>query len=318
MALVLRLLGRQAAQGTVRVLGRRCLSTDSGSGFKVRTLHHKECASLAISQTREGARLTSEDLKQLHQIDPEGFFVALDDNGDIVGTIGAVRWTDKLGHIGFYHAVDSAKDLGVEEALWTAAMSHLGDRNVGIEVDAADAEKCVQLGFQEVWRNGCFKGVGVALLPEMQSTNIVKRITEMPFSKVAYFDEDLFGLERMKFLYKWANVKPPTGHSYALSEGDTVLGYGVLRQLHKTGHHRIAPLYCRNTAVAQVLLLALLNNIPQEPVYVDSPLSNPSFTRILATDLRMEQIGERVRMFSRGDPGFPLQKMFGMLSCDLG
>ena len=96
------------------------------------------------------------------------------------------------------------------------------------------------------------------------------------------------------------------------------MGYGVLRRLHEPRKHCIAPLYTRNTSVAQVLLLALLNNIPQETVYITSPLSNPSFTRILTSDLRMELIGETVRMYTKGDPGLPTQKMFGILSTDLG
>ncbi|XP_063970895.1 uncharacterized protein LOC135157833 [Lytechinus pictus] len=318
MACLQRVLTRH--QKNVARLAKRCLSSTNHDGFKVRQLHEKESASLANSQTTEGSRLTNEDLKLFHRVDPEGFFVALDNAGDIVGTIGAVRWTDRLGFIGFCHAGEQAKDKikGVEEALWMAAMEHLGDRNVGIEVDASEAEKCSQLGFQEAWRSGCYKGVGVSLLPEAQSTKIVRRITEMPFSKVAYFDEDLFDLQRMKFLYRWANIDPPAGHSYALSENENVMGYGVMRQLNLTKKYRIAPLYCQHTAVAQVLLLALLHNIPDQTVYIDSPLSNPSFTRILTTDLKMEQIGERVRMYTKGDPGMPLQKMFGTLGSDLG
>nr|XP_054774736.1 uncharacterized protein LOC129282905 [Lytechinus pictus] len=193
--------------------------------------------------------------------------------------------------------------------------------------DAAVVQKPIRLGKESgivvqmkrfVYDKGNFGGVGVSLLPEAQSTKIVRRITEMPFSKVAYFDEDLFDLQRMKFLYRWANIDPPAGHSYALSEKENVMGYGVMRQLNLTKKYRIAPLYCQHTAVAQVLLLALLHNIPDQTVYIDSPLSNPSFTRILTTDLRMEQIGERVRMYTKGDPGMPLQKMFGTLGSDLG
>ncbi|XP_030849959.1 uncharacterized protein LOC581136 [Strongylocentrotus purpuratus] len=318
MACLPRGLTRLLAGKNIARLTRRCLSSTNYEGFKVRQLHGKESASLANSQTAEGSRLTNEDLKVFHSVDPNGFFVALDNAGDIVGTIGAVRWTEKLGFIGFCHAGEEAKDRGVEEALWLAAMEHLGDRNIGIEVDASEAEKCGQLGFQEEWRSGCYKGVGVSLLPEAQSTKIVRRITDMPFSKVAYFDEDLFDFQRMKFLYRWANIEPPAGHAYALSEDEKVMGYGVLRQLNLSKKYRIAPLYCQHTAVAQVLLLALLNNIPEQTVYIDSPFSNPSFTRILTTDLKMEQIGERVRMYTKGDPGMPLQKMFGTMGSDLG
>ena len=91
----------------------------------------------------------------MYSTDPSGFFLATTDDGDVVGTIAAMRQSDELGFIGFHHVTDSFQEEAVR--LWEAAMDYLGDRNVGIEVGMLDVEKYTKLGFKEEWRNGCFK-----------------------------------------------------------------------------------------------------------------------------------------------------------------
>ena len=97
-----------------------------------------------------------------------------------------------------------------------------------------------------------------------------------------------------------------------------VMGYGVIHPLHNPATHRIAPLLTENTGIAQILLLTLLSSVPKQKVFIDSPLTNVTFVNILTRDLRMEQIGETVRMYTKGNPGFPVQKTFGVLSPDAG
>ena len=100
--------------------------------------------------------------------------------------------------------------------------------------------------------------------------------------------------------------------------GNRVIGFGVIRPLQAASSHRIGPLLAENAAATQVILLSLLSKIAKETLFIDSPLCNPSFTRILETDLKMEQVDERARMYSRGNPGIEVQKMFGVLSKDIG
>ena len=95
-------------------------------------------------------------------------------------------------------------------------------------------------------------------------------------------------------------------------------GYGVIHPMHNPTMHRIGPLLTDNVGIAQIILLTLLNSVPKQKVFLDSPMRNVAFTRILTEDLKMLQIGETVRMYTRGNPGFSVQKCHGILCPDAG
>ncbi|XP_022111832.1 uncharacterized protein LOC110991044 [Acanthaster planci] len=282
---------------------------------KIRQLHPREVSVLSNSQPVEGSRLRNEELRLMYDTDPNGFFLATADDGDVVGTVAALRLSDKLGFIGFHHVRDSFLEEGAR--LWDVAVGYLGDRNIGIEVAMQDVEKYMELGFKEEWRNGCFKGSGIPLLPEVQSNRLLRSVAEMGFGRVVDFDTDVCGEPRVKFLLKWLRTDNPRA-AQAVLEDNRVVGYGVIRPLQRASSHRIGPLLAENTALAQVLLLSLLSSVPQQTLYLDSPLDNPSFTRLLETDLKMEQVQERARMYTRGNPHVNVRKVFGMLSKDIG
>ncbi|XP_038048874.1 uncharacterized protein LOC119722694 [Patiria miniata] len=290
-------------------------SRDHPRTCKIRQLHPREVSVLSNSQPVEGARLRNEELRLMYNTDPNGFFLATNEDGDVMGTIAAMRQSDTLGFIGFHHIGDAYQEEGTK--LWDAAIGYLGDRNIGIEVGTQDVEKYTKLGFKEEWKNGCFKGSGIPLLPEVQGNRLLRPIAEMGFGRVVDFDTEICGQQRVKFLLSWLKTDKP-GAAQAVLEDNRVVGYGAIRPLQKPSSHRIGPLMAENTALAQVLLLSLLSSVPQQTLFMDSPLANPSFTRLLETDLRMEQVDERVRMYTRGNPGVDVRKVFGVLSKDIG
>ncbi|XP_071791754.1 uncharacterized protein [Asterias amurensis] len=283
---------------------------------KIRKLHPREVSILSGSQPVEGARLRNDDLRLMYNADPNGFFLATTENGDVVGTIAAVRQSETLGFIGFHHVAEAFQVEGAK--LWETAMEYLGDRNVGIEVGTPDIGKYTELGFKEQWRTGCFKGTGIPLLPEVQSNKLLRPIADIGYGRVVDFDTDICGVPRIKFLLSWLQNLGPSAAAQAVLEGNRVIGFGVIRPLQAASSHRIGPLLAENAAATQVILLSLLSKIAKETLFIDSPLCNPSFTRILETDLKMEQVDERARMYSRGNPGVEVRKMFGVLSKDIG
>ncbi|XP_072045161.1 uncharacterized protein [Amphiura filiformis] len=293
----------------------RCSSTATPAP-KIRQMHAKESPALAISQTADGARLRNADLQVIHGLDKDGYFLGVNDQGEIVGTIGAIRLTDELGFIGFYHVTEKFQNKGFEEKLWEKAIEHLGDRNIGIEVAVDDVQKCQDLGFKEEWKTGRFQGVGVNLPPEILVNKAIRPLQGMAMGKVVDYDTSTSGIHKVPLVLGWCKA-PSTGYA-ALEDDERVMGYGVIHPLHNPITHRIAPLLTENVSIAQMLLLTLLSSIPNQKVFIDAPLRNPSFTRILTMDLKMEQIGETVRMYTKGNPGFPVQKAFGILSPDAG
>lgn len=297
-----------------------CFSSEVNAPFKLRTLHPKEAAAIGSSQTDHDLRFKAEDYKVFHKLDPSGYFVATTDSGEIAGVIGAPVLTQDQGAIGFLHVHNDFKNESLEELLWTAAMKHLGNRQISLDVSSDEVEVCQQLGFKEAWRSGLFKGTGAQLLPhiaELTNSSVIREIKDVPFSKVVYFDETVVGYERVNFLYKWTNMVPPPAAVAAYAE-EEVVGYGVLRELHHPQTYRIGPLYANNMAMAQVLLVSLISTIPGKTYYLQSPLTNLSFIKLLTDQLYMEKVEESVRMYNFDDHSFPTHKVFGITSTDIG
>ncbi|PIK41059.1 hypothetical protein BSL78_22084 [Apostichopus japonicus] len=288
--------------------------------FKLRKVHSKEAAVIGSSRWEDDLRLKAADYKLFYNLDPSGYFVATTDKGEVAGVIGAPRLTHTDGTIGFQHVHEDLKDKGLEETLWTAALKNLENRKISIEVSSEEVKFCQQLGFHEAWRNGLFKGTGAKLLPhvsELTNSPVLKQIKDIPFSKVVYFDETIVGFERVNFLYKWTNVSYPAAALTTYAD-DEVVGYGVLRELHLPNTYFVGPLYANNVAMAQVMLVALISNIPDKTYFIRSPLNNLSFMKLLTDQLYMEQIGETVRMYNQEEHNFPVHKALGLISPDIG
>ena len=182
-------------------------------------MHPKEAAVLALGQKADGSRLRNADLQLITTLDKEGFFIAVSDQGDIVGTIGAMCLTDDLGFIGFYHVTDEFEDTGIQEKLWEKALNHLGDRNVGIEVAASDVQELQELGFKEEWRNGRFQGMGVELPREILVNQAIKPLEGMAMGKVVDFDTTATGIHKVPVVLGWC--KGSTGYA-AVEQGEAL------------------------------------------------------------------------------------------------
>ena len=173
-------------------------------------MHPKESSALALSLTSEGSRLRNADLQLIHGLDKDGFFLAVSDEGEIVGTIGAMRLTDDLGFIGFNHVTEDHAKKGYEEKLWTKAMEYLGDRNIGIEVAVSDVDRCKELGFKEEWRNGRFLGQGVALPPEILVNRAIHPLAKTAMGKVVDYDTVVTDVQKVPLMLGWCKA-PSTG-----------------------------------------------------------------------------------------------------------
>lgn len=312
----------------VRILGSSLLScckySKNGSidtvSLKLRNIHPKEAAVIGSSQWEDDIRFKADDYKLLFNMDPSGYFIATTDKGEVAGVIGAPKLTEADGAIGFQHVHDGVKGKGLEEQLWTAALEHLKNCQISLEAPPDEVEFCQQLGFKEAWRNGLFKGTGAKLLPqvsELTSSPVLKQIKDVPFSKIVYYDETIVGHERVNFLFKWTDVKPPAAAVTTYADGE-VVGYGVLRELNLPKTYFVGPLYANNVAMAQVMLVALISNIPDRTYFIQSPLNNLSFIKLLSEQLGMEQVRESVRMYNRQGHNFPVHKVLGLISPDVG
>ena len=92
-------------------------------------------------------------------------------------------------------------------------------------------------------------------------------------------------------------------------------GYGVLRKC-RVGH-KIGPLFADAPDIAEALFGALCNNALGEQVFIDIPEPNQAGLK-LAAKHGMSPVFACERMYLRGDPGLPLDQIYGITSFEAG
>jgi len=111
-------------------------------------------------------------------------------------------------------------------------------------------------------------------------------------------------------------LNQPGGKGLGITKKDrTLAGYGYIRRC-RTGF-KIGPLFADSPDLADALLTALCEDTAGEPVFLDIPEPNAS-ALALAQRHRMEQMFETARMYTKGEPGLPLDRVFGVTTFELG
>jgi len=196
-------------------------------------------------------------------------------------------------------------------SLWRQAMNHLGERNVGLDGVVAEQENYKKSGFRLLHRSIRFQGTGTG---DGRSYPGIVEIAEVPFQDLLSYDTIHFPAERGRFLRSWVAQKNSAGFAF-IGDG-RIEGYGLLRRC-RTGF-KIGPLFAEDGRVAESLFSALAGRADRgAPIYLDVPEPNISALSLAARH-GMAETFETARMYTRGDPGLPLGKIFGLTTFELG
>lgn len=245
------------------------------------------------------------DADPFYATDPDGFLVGELD-GRPVATISVVTYGERFGFLGFYivHPDFRGRRFGLR--IWQAGMSYLGDRNVGLDGVVAQQDNYRRSGFVYAYGNQRYQGSGGG-----DGADGVVRLSDVPFDEIAAYDAGCFALERRDFLAAWLS----TYEGYAVIGDGALQGFGVIRPC-RSGH-KIGPLFCDDSAVADRIYRALIATVPGEPVFLDIPLPNAE-AGALTRRYAMEPVFETARMYTQGDPGVPVERVFGVTTFELG
>ncbi len=286
------------------------MGEDMGEDFIVRRMRRDE-VELAIDWAAyEGWNPGVNDAECFYSADPAGLFVGLLDD-EPVGCISAVSYGSAFGFLGLYIVKEERRGRGFGISLWRQAMNHLGERNVGLDGVVGEQENYKKSGFRLLHRSIRFQGTGTG---DGRSYPGIVEIAEVPFQDLLNYDTRHFPAERGQFLKSWIAQENSAGFAF-IGDG-RIEGYGLLRRC-QTGF-KIGPLFAEDGRVAESLFSALAGRAERgAPVYLDVP--EPNFSALsLAARHGMAEIFETARMYTRGDPGLPLGKIFGLTTFELG
>jgi GNAT superfamily N-acetyltransferase len=284
--------------------------------YVIRTMTRDEVDFAVALAAGESWNPGNHDADSFYAADPEGFLIGLLDD-EPIACISAVRYGERYGFIGFYIVRPEHRGKGYGYAIWQEAMHRLEGRDVGLDGVVAQIDNYCKSGFEYMYPNLRYQGLTT---DEGTDDPRIVALADVPFEDVLAFDTALVPAPRPAFLQRW--IAQPDTVALGLRDGDTLLGYGVLRPARDG--YRVGPLFANDRDAASALLLALMRRVRSgSTIYIDVPgeEQNPAATA-LARELGMSPMFEAARMYRMWDKGtkisLPLHRWFGVTTLELG
>lgn len=279
----------------------------------IRQMRRHELDTLVDWAANEGWNPGLDDAQVFWSTDPEAF-IAADLGGELAGGGSIVSYAGRYGFMGFFIVRSDLRGQGLGDRLWHERKQRLLARldppgTIGMDGVFDMQHYYAKGGFEAVGRDIRYEGQG-------QSTNVpsnVSRLEKVPFELIDAYDQQHFPAPRTEFLKRW--IARPGGHAFGVLGDDQLAGYAVMRPC-RVGH-KIGPLFADNSAIAKDLLDALLAQIPGEPVFLDTPETNPEAVR-LAESYGMQEVFGCAKMILGAKPVLPEHEIFGVTTFELG
>jgi ribosomal protein S18 acetylase RimI-like enzyme len=242
----------------------------------------------------EGWNYPKEDIQRMFSYNPSSCFVAEVD-GKRVGHVFSVKY-GRLGWIGLLIVRAEYRKKGIGTLLMKEVMNHLlsgGVETVKLEAVSAIATIYRKLGFVDEYDSLRFLGVGRKI--DSAANLNVKLLKKETVKKIAEFDAEYFGANRIKVLSSLCNDNPKLCFvSYA---GSKLVGYIMCRRAEKG--YRIGPWVCspENPTVVKELLMKCVEAMGENvKLYVGVLAVNKKAVEILL-DFGFEQYSRSIRMY---------------------
>ncbi|XP_054706277.1 uncharacterized protein LOC129216146 [Uloborus diversus] len=236
----------------------------SGVEYKVR-LMQKEDIPQALDIWREtGNQEGTDRLYTWLEVDPEGFYVAVTDAGEILGVCSAVIHHEDLVFVGLYSVRKKYRKQGIGSKIWSACMDHIGSRNAALN-SVPDRWKMYRdsSGFpllENEWLSAEYlqtEGIQMNQLSESVPPGIeIEPYTKSHLPLMLDYDRNLIGYGR-ELAVKLTCEEKDSYTFVALKDGACV-GYGVIKMSCQGAGH-VGPLYADDPSIAEAMLTELVH-----------------------------------------------------------
>lgn len=220
---------------------------------------------------------TWQDIKRLHELEPQGCFCAEDDNQFIGQSVGIMMGT--LGAIGVIIVHENYRRRGIGAALTTETLNYLqnkGAKTVKLDATPEGYNIYKKLGFLDEFSVCHYVGGLVCSQPLTRSSE-VKPLVAADLEAIIKFDEFAFGANRanvLKALFKDSSA-------FMVRHGSETQGYVMYRPTD-TGYW-LGPFIANDVLSAEKLLQQVLAELSGKEIRLGVPSTNPK-----ATDLFRE------------------------------
>lgn len=259
-----------------------------------------------------GWNQTVEDWELFLKLSPEGCRVAVDEGGQVMGTVATVRYEDRFSWIGMVLVDPTRQRQGIGIQLLRESLQVLCEEDT-VKLDATPSGRHIylQLDFVDEY-----------FLSRMEAPRVPDDVPESrarlmqidDLSAVLDIDQDVFGASRESVLE--AILKRGPQFCFLHEDEDTVKGYCFGRSGHQFSH--IGPVVASDVDTAQSVVTAALRNCAGTPVVIDTLLHSSAWVDWL-TSLGFREQRPFIRMFRGANayPGMP-EKQFAILGPEFG
>lgn len=256
------------------------------------------------------------DADVLYDIDPDGFWALLDDEGQIVGGLSTIAPTDEAGSVSHLYLSPAARGKGIWRRsladLFTLLGHRLKDNMTVTNFVMPDARAAVEpWGFVPLHDEiRMVRAAGPA--PAATDNLGVVDARGIPFEEVVSFDAAHSGRAREALWHRWLHL--PDAMSGAVVEHGRLLGIGTIRPSARG--HRIGPLFATDASVAERLLRRLIPEASGTRIAMDVPECNPAAPS-LAQALGFVEEFRTIRMVRGRIPDVPWQECYATVMLHL-
>lgn len=280
----------------------------SNNNYIIRNASEKDLEFMIDLAAKEGWNPGLYDKKPFFAADPNGFFVGeLDDK--IISCVSGVKYEDKFAFGGFYIVKEDYRGMDYGIQMYNHVIEYVNGLCFGIDGVVAQQENYKKSGF--VFAHNQMRYEGIGMKGKLQTECM--EIKNISIYDLVHFDKNIFKADRSSFLKEWITM--PESYGLAITNNSLVTGYGIIRKCFKG--YKIGPIFAEDKSIAEKLFLSLVEFAEGKEVYLDIPETNKEGMAI-QEKYDMKYVFETARMYKNGNPGIPVEKVFGVTSFELG
>jgi predicted N-acetyltransferase YhbS len=269
-------------------------------------------AGLSLCRTA-GWNQTKEDWELFLHLSPEACCVAVDDDGEVRGTVTTVRYDDHFSWVGMVLVDPALRRQGIGIQLLRESLQILSEEET-VKLDATPAGRhiYVQLDFVDEYALSRMEINRIS--GEELGTSGARPVRTEDIPRLLEFDRKVFGADRAAVIDSIRSRASKL--AFVTEDSKGISGYCFGRYGHSFTH--IGPVIASSFASARSVCSAALMNSGDRPVVIDALPRNPEWMSWL-TSLGFTEQRPLIRMY-RGTnewPGIP-DKQFAILGPEFG
>jgi GNAT superfamily N-acetyltransferase len=260
-----------------------------------------------------GWNQTVRDWELFLKLSPEGCRVAVDDEGNVAGTVATIRYDNHFSWIGMVLVDPSRQRQGIGIQLLRESL-HILNAEDTIKLDATPAGHhiYVQLDFVDEYKISRMQIKDVPA--EVLRRSAARLVQHQDLPAMLETDREVFGARR-KSILEWL-LEGGKKFAFVVEKNNSIHGYCFGRTGHNFTH--IGPVISQDLDTAIDVASAALRNCQGSPVVLDALHHSPDWIRWL-TSIGFEEQRALMRMYrgTNASPGLP-EKQFAILGPEFG